>query len=253
MNSNGQEINLVVHEVFRALALAIVYFNPTLHQQVIICKDNHYTAVQIHSCYHSSRTVTKNGHFDLEDLSRALYYHVTRQALKIVCPAVFEWPFQREQTFESLIDGEKVRSYKLGYNGGSYESNITNLKISLGIVGDVSREVIYTALYDRLILKYYLLKDKKALKDKEKLDKPISSRTRNNSTSSGSSSRSSSSSKTSALITRIQELTDTNDLELIIEAATQQLQMRRNRNSGPIPPVTSTPGPIPPVTSTPGI
>ena len=204
MNSNGQEINLVVHEVFRALALAIVYFNPTLHQQVIICKDNHYTAVQIHSCYHSSRTVTKNGHFDLEDLSRALYYHVTRQALKIVCPAVFEWPFQREQTFESLIDGEKVRSYKLGYNGGSYESNITNLKISLGIVGDVSREVIYTALYDRLILKYYLLKDKKALKDKEKLDKPISSRTRNNSTSSGSSSRSSSSSKTSALITRIQ-------------------------------------------------
>ena len=108
------------------------------------------------------------------------------------------------------------------------------------------KRVLYTTLYDRLISKYYLLKDKNALKDKEKLDKPISSRTRNSSSSgsssssssssgdssSNSSSSSSSSSKTSALITGIQELTDTNDLELIIEAATQQLQMRKDSLQG---------------------
>jgi hypothetical protein len=217
MNSNGQEDVLVVHEVFRALALSIVHFNTTEYQQVNNSQDNQYTATQIHNYYHSSRSVTRNGHFNLEDLQHALYYHVIRQALKNVCPSIFEWPFQYEQSFELRINGEKVKSRKLCYNSASYESNITNLKISLGI-RDVPLDVIYTALYDRLISEYYLLKDKKALKDKEKLDKPIASRTRNSS-SSGSTSSSSSfwssisssnSSKPRDIIIGIRKLTDTN-------------------------------------------
>ena len=85
MSSNGQDVVLVVNEVFRALALAIVYFNPTEYQQVNNSQYNQYTATQIHRYYHSSRSVTRNGHFELEDLTRrALYYHVTRQALKEV-------------------------------------------------------------------------------------------------------------------------------------------------------------------------
>jgi len=256
MNSNGQEDVLAVHEVFRALALSIVHFNTTEYQQVNNRQDNQYTATEINNYYHSSRFVTRNGHFNLEDLQHALYYHVTRQALKNVCPSIFEWPFQYEQSFELRINGEKVKSRKLCYNSASYESNITNLKISLGI-GDVPLNVLYTTLYDRLISEYYLLKDKKALKDKEKLDKPIASRTRNSSSSGSSSgssscwssiissnsssgssscwssiSRRSSSSKTSFIITGIRELTDTNDLELIIEAATQQLQMRKDSQEG---------------------
>ena len=84
MSSNGQEVVLVVHEVFRALALSIVHFNTTEYQKISSCKDQQYNATQIHNYYHSSRSVPRNGHFELEDLTRALYYHVTRQALKDV-------------------------------------------------------------------------------------------------------------------------------------------------------------------------
>ena len=170
MSSNGQDVVLVVNEVFRALALAIVYFNPTEYQQVNNSQYNQYTATQIHRYYHSSRSVTRNGHFELEDLTRALHYYTTKKALQTLCPTVFEYPFEKDQSLEAIIGTERVISFKLGYQNSSYKSTIDNLKLSLGLgIGDVSLNVLYTTLYDKLISTYYLLKDKNSLKDKEKL------------------------------------------------------------------------------------
>ena len=152
---NGQEEVLVVHEVLRALALSIVHFNTTEYQQVSSCKDQQYTATQIHNYYHRRNSVTRNGHFELEDLTRALHYYATKKALQTLCPTVFEYPFEKDQSSDALIDTEQVISFKLGYHNSSYKSTIDNLKLSLGLgIGDVPRDVIYTSLYDKLISKF---------------------------------------------------------------------------------------------------
>ena len=141
----------------RALALTIVYFDYTTYQPSTKEELKAFNAHDVHTFYHADRSVTRNGHFELDDLKRGFHDTDLKKALQNLCKGVFDWPWQLDQTKHGIIQGEFSKSMKITYTG-CYTDTLRDIKVFLDIGPDQPNTVVFRTLFNQLKLQYENIK-----------------------------------------------------------------------------------------------
>ena len=141
----------------RALALTIVYFDYTTYQPSTKEELKAFNAHDVHTFYHADRSVTRNGHFELDDLKRGFHDTDLKKALQNLCKGVFDWPWQLDKSKHGIIQGEFSRSMKITYTG-CYTDTLRGIKVFLDIGPDQPNTVVFHTLFNQLKLQYENIK-----------------------------------------------------------------------------------------------